>query len=70
MSAYLDGELGSSPRTRIERHAQDCPECGRLLDGLRRMLGALHRLSPPSGGAEPLAIAAAVRARLDEPPAS
>jgi len=70
MSAYLDGELGSSARARIERHTQDCPECRRLLDGLRRMLGALHHLSPPSGGADALAIAASVRGRLDEPPAS
>jgi anti-sigma factor RsiW len=70
MSAYLDRELGSSRRTRMERHAEECAECRRLLDGLRRMLGVLHRLPPVAGGADPLQLAAAVRRRLDEPPAS
>jgi anti-sigma factor RsiW len=70
MSAYLDGELASSPRTRMERHAEECPECRRLLDGLRRMLGALHRLPPPAGGANALVFAASVLARLPEPPPS
>jgi anti-sigma factor RsiW len=70
MSAYLDGELGSGPRARVERHAHDCPECRRVLDGLRRVLGALHGLTPPSGGPAALTVAASVRGRLDEPPAS
>jgi anti-sigma factor RsiW len=70
MSAYLDGELAPSPLGRMDRHTQHCPECRRLLEGLRRTLGALHRLPTSAGGAEPLAIAASVRKRLDEPPAS
>jgi anti-sigma factor RsiW len=70
MSDYLDGELASSPRARMERHGQVCPECRRLLAGLRRMLAALHRLPPPADGADALRIAASVRLRLGEPPAS
>jgi anti-sigma factor RsiW len=70
MSAYLDGELASSRRTRMERHVKVCPECRRLLASLRRMLGALHGLPPPAGGADALQIAASVRLRLREPPAS
>jgi anti-sigma factor RsiW len=70
MSDYLDGELGSSRRTRLERHVRDCPECGRLLADLRRILDALHRLPSPRGEADALAIAASVRLRLTEPPAS
>ncbi len=53
---------------RVERHAEQCPECRRLLADLRRMLGALHRLPCPTGGAEVVQIAAAVRRRLEEPP--
>jgi anti-sigma factor RsiW len=68
MSDYLDGELASSRRRRIERHAEECPDCRRLLAVLRRMLGALHRLAPPAGGVDAMQIAASVRLRLGEPP--
>ena len=70
MSAYLDEELESSRRSRMERHTEECAECRRLLDGLRRMLGTLHRLPTPDGGANALQIATSVRARLREPPPS
>ena len=67
MSAYLDGELDSRRRSRIDRHTGECDECRRLLAGLRRMLGALHRLPRPDDGADALQIAASVRMRLGEP---
>jgi anti-sigma factor RsiW len=68
MSAYLDGELAVLPRTRMERHARECPECRRLLAGLRQTMAALHRLAAPGGGADPVQIAASVRLRLGQPP--
>ena len=68
MSDYLDEELPSSPRTRMERHVEVCPKCHRTLAVLRRMLGALHRLPPSAGGADARLIAASVRRRLGEPP--
>ncbi|MGO9899405.1 MAG: hypothetical protein ACLP0J_06870 [Solirubrobacteraceae bacterium] len=45
-----------------------CADCRRLLAGLRATLDALQRLPAPSGGADALGIAAAVRVRLREPP--
>jgi putative zinc finger protein len=69
MSAYLDGELAVVPRARMERHARECPECRRLLAGLRQTMAALHRLPALDGGADPVQIAASVRLRLREPPA-
>jgi len=69
MSAYLDAELGIRSAARIERHAGECPECRRLLDGLRRMLVVLQGLQPQADSVDALALAAAVRQRLDEPPA-
>ncbi len=70
MSEYVDGELAPAGRWRMERHAGDCPECERLLAGLRALVAGLGRLPAPTGGADAARIAAAVRGRLDEPPAS
>lgn len=68
MSDYLDGELALTRRRRMERHARDCPECRRLLTGLRRLLAALHRLPTPVARVDSRRMAASVRLRLGEPP--
>lgn len=70
MSRFLDGELTHYERARMDRHARDCPACRRLLGSLQRMVGALQALPAVGGGSRALQIAAAVRLRLDEPPAS
>jgi anti-sigma factor RsiW len=70
MSDYLDGELPTRARSRMERHRRDCPECDRLLAGLRALVQGLGRLPAPAGGAGAARIAALVRGRLDEPPPS
>jgi anti-sigma factor RsiW len=70
MSEYLDGELAPGGRSRMERHAHDCPECERLLAGLRAVVQGLGRLPAPTGRVDAARIAALVRGRLDEPPAS
>lgn len=66
MSAYLDDELASRLRARMERHALDCPECRGVLETLRHLLRGLQRLPAPEGAGPE--IAAAVRRRLREPP--
>jgi anti-sigma factor RsiW len=68
ISAYLDGELASRSQARLERHAEECPECRAVLDSLRRMLSLLQGLPPASPKPAALEIAAAVRARLHERP--
>jgi anti-sigma factor RsiW len=70
MSAYLDGELPASRRSRLERHLVECSECRRLLAGLKVVLQALHGLPAAAGPADATGIAASVRRRLSEPPAS
>ena len=65
MSDYLDDELASAGRTRMERHSDECPECRAVLRSLGRMLAILHRL-PPSNEAPDLTTA--VRRQLHEPP--
>jgi anti-sigma factor RsiW len=67
MSAYVDGELAPGGRSRLERHARECPECERVLAGLAAVVRGLGRLSAPGGG-DAARIATLVRARLDEPP--
>jgi anti-sigma factor RsiW len=69
MSDYLDGELADGARRRIEHHLDECAECRSVLGGLRAMLNALRRLPAPSGTPDALQFAAAVRLRLNEPPA-
>ena len=64
MSDYLDAELASAGRTRMERHLGECAECRRLLAGLRRTVDGLHRLSGPSPSVDAVQLVASVRARL------
>jgi anti-sigma factor RsiW len=66
MSDYLDDELSSGKRRRMERHVGECEECRRLLTGLRKMLSALGGLAMPSGG-DVRRIAASVQVRIQEP---
>src|SRR5690349_664172 len=44
MSAYVDKELGSRGRARLERHVWECEECRLMLAELSEMLDALRRL--------------------------
>jgi anti-sigma factor RsiW len=70
MSDYLDDELPSGGRARLEHHVGECLECRRVLAGLRAMLQTLHGL--PAGGdqVEAVRIATAVRSQLGRPPES
>jgi anti-sigma factor RsiW len=65
MSAYLDGDLASRARTRLERHTGECAECRGVLHGLRRMLERLNDLPVPRHRAPDIALA--VRRRLHDP---
>lgn len=69
MSDYLDDELSSGNRRRMERHVGECEECRRLLAGLRKMLEALGGLAAPGSG-DVRRIAASVRLRIREPGSS
>lgn len=50
----------------MERHVGECPECRRLLAGLRMMLRALQGLGAPGGDIDPARMAESVRLRLGE----
>jgi anti-sigma factor RsiW len=70
MSEYLDDELSAAERARMKRHARDCPECERVLAGLRVLVHRLAGLAAPDGGVDAVQVAALVRVRLDDPPPS
>ena len=66
LSEYLDEELDTRERERVERHARVCPSCHRLLATLRKTLEGLHAL-----GRQPLpaeGVADSVIARLRDSP--
>lgn len=44
LSDYVDGDLQSSERQRVEEHVHWCPECRRVLESLRRTLKGLMDL--------------------------
>ena len=66
ISDYVDEELRSGRRRRLERHVAECEECRRLLASLREMLRVLHGLRTPSG-VDAARIVASVRLRIQEP---
>ncbi len=47
LSAYVDGELTPPQRRRLERHADGCPDCGRTLRSLIRVIHDLRMLPRP-----------------------
>ncbi len=65
VSPYLDGELATGARARLQRHAAECPECRGVLRSLERMLLRLSGVPSPAASEAP-DLAARVRARLHE----
>jgi anti-sigma factor RsiW len=47
LSAYLDRDLDSAERERVEEHVGLCPQCRRVLATLRRTLAGLRDLGAP-----------------------
>jgi predicted anti-sigma-YlaC factor YlaD len=67
MSAYLDSDLSTWGRARLEHHAAECSECRGVLDDLRHMLALLRNAPPRAPIVDGPAIATAVLRRLHEP---
>lgn len=58
MSDYLDGDLDTAARKRVERHLRFCLRCHTVLGNLCQTLGRLRGLreSDPVGGDDPAAV--------------
>ena len=65
LDAYLDGDLDVGARTRVERHAEFCPQCRRLIATLKETLAGLRGLrdQPPPGARDGVAEAVIDRLR-------
>ena len=61
LSHYVEGELRPRARRRIDRHARDCPDCGRGIRAMRALLYALPRLDGPAAVRAPATIFDRVR---------
>jgi anti-sigma factor RsiW len=68
MSAFLDGELRASQRSRMQRHLGECPECHRVFGGLSVVVDALRHLPAAPGGHDRVQFVTSVRRRLGDPP--
>jgi anti-sigma factor RsiW len=64
LSDYVDGELTLRARRRLQRHADQCPDCGPTLDSLIRVVHALRTLPQTDRPS----IAPAVISRLRQEP--
>ena len=65
MSDYLDEDLSSARRRRMEHHVGECEDCRRLLADLRAMVALLRRMGTPHDGVDAARIAASVRLALE-----
>ncbi|MDR9458866.1 MAG: zf-HC2 domain-containing protein [Dehalococcoidia bacterium] len=45
LSPYIDGQIGSSERDRVESHLDECQLCRRELESLRATVNLLHRVA-------------------------
>lgn len=61
LSAYIDGELSSAARQKIEAHLEDCAACAALLQDLRALQADFRALEHASIGFD---LAPAIQGRL------
>jgi hypothetical protein len=61
LSHYIEGELGSRARRRLDRHALDCVDCGRGIRAVRALVYAIQGLDGLAGIRSPATIFDRVR---------
>lgn len=65
LSAYVDDELVTGARARLQRHVAECPECRGVLRSLERMLVRLGQMPSPAVSEAP-DLVSSIRERLRE----
>jgi anti-sigma factor RsiW len=68
LSHYVEGDLSSRARRRLDRHARDCADCGRGLRAMRALVRAVHGLDALADARTPATIFDRVRSAGSTPP--
>jgi anti-sigma factor RsiW len=61
LSHYIEGDLHPRPRRRLDRHARNCPDCGRGIRAMRALVYAVQGLDGLAGVRAPATIFDRVR---------
>jgi anti-sigma factor RsiW len=61
LSHYVEGDLGRRARRRLDRHAEDCADCGRGVRSMRALLRLIPGLEGPAAIRAPAGIFDRVR---------
>jgi Putative zinc-finger len=61
LSHYVEGDLSSRARRRLDRHALDCVDCGRGILAMRALVHTVHGLDGLTGARAPATIFDRVR---------
>jgi hypothetical protein len=68
LSRYLDGDLSSRGRRRLDRHSRDCADCGGSIRAMRALIYAAQGLGGPAGVRAPVTIFDRVRLAAEQGP--
>lgn len=68
LSHYVEDDLSSRARRRLELHAQECPECSRGIRSMRALLRLLYGTRERSGARAPASIFERVRLEAAQTP--
>ena len=49
LSHYVEGDLGHRARRRLDRHAEDCADCGRGIRAMRALLRLIPGINGSAG---------------------
>jgi len=68
VSHYVDGDLAARARRRLERHAAECPDCGRAVRAMKALLRLIAHVDAPGETPGPDTLFSRVRAEAIDPP--
>jgi anti-sigma factor RsiW len=68
LSHYVEGDLAARARRRLERHAAECPDCGRAIRAMKALLRLIARVDAAGEAPTPDVLFSRVRAETIDAP--
>jgi anti-sigma factor RsiW len=68
VSHYVESDLAARARRRLERHAAECPECGRAVRAMKTLLRLIAHVDAPGETPGPDTLFSRVRAEAIDAP--